>query len=130
VSIIIRNSFVSQGLGGRSQERDIMLLVGFVGATTGLVLLQQHNMRQQYREMEKRAPAVQQAAKAASNLQMHTGIYGDISQVIHLLQEPGMIVYEEPDTDLSGMPFRWLHLKTGGIYRCYDTKNPKVFVPK
>lgn len=107
-----------------------MLLVGFVGASTGLVLLQQYNMRHQYREMEKRAPAVKQAAKVASNLHMHTGIYGDISQVTELLQDPGMIVHEELDTDLSGMPFRWLHLKTGGIYRCYDTKNPRVFVSK
>lgn len=107
-----------------------MLLASFVTGTAGLVLLQQYNMREKEREMAKRAPAVKHAEMAANNLRMHTGIYGDISQITNILVEPGWVVYEEPDTDLSGMPFRWLHLKTGGVYRCYDTKNPRVFVAK
>jgi hypothetical protein len=107
-----------------------MLFAGVVGGSAALVLLQQHNMRQERKELEKVAPKVRNAQWAANNLHLHTGIYNDVSQVIDLINQPGEIVAEEPDTDLQGVPFRWLHTRIGGTYRCYDTKLPKVFAPK
>jgi hypothetical protein len=37
-----------------------------------------------------------------------------------------LIVAEKMDRDLSGVPFRWLKLRNGGILRTYDMEFPPV----
>lgn len=107
-----------------------MLLAAVVAGSAGLILLAQHNSNQDRLEQLKNAPAAARASAEEKRLHNHTGIVGDISQVYPLLNEPGYVVHEEPGVDLAGLPFRWLHLSNGAIYRSYDTKNPRVFVPK
>lgn len=107
-----------------------MLFAGVLGGSAALILLEQHNMRQRKAELDKLAPNVKNAQWATNNLHLHTGVYNEVSQVIDLIGQPGELVAEEADTDLQGVPFRWLHTRLGGTYRCYDTKLPKVFVPK
>lgn len=53
---------------------------------------------------------------------MHTGTYGDISQIYHLLHQPGYVKGETIDVDLQGVPCRWLELQNGCVYKTYDMR--------
>jgi len=47
----------------------------------------------------------------------------DISSVIG---QPGVVVGEKFDTDLTGVPCRWLELANGCVYKTYDLHTPFV----
>lgn len=51
---------------------------------------------------------------------MHTGTYGEASQLKDVLHIPGMVVDETEDVDLSGVPCRWVTLRNGAVYKLYS----------
>jgi hypothetical protein len=59
-------------------------------------------------------PGVQQRPE------LSTGTYGDISTLSNLVHQPGYVVGERHDVDLTGVPCRWLIMRNGAVYRTYD----------
>lgn len=74
-------------------------------------------------QLQERPPVdpYQQGDNAACRY-MTTGTYGDTKDVFLLLNQQGFVESEKPDVDLAGVPFRWLKMKNGGVYKTYDLK--------
>jgi hypothetical protein len=76
----------------------------------------------------------QQAAlkPTEKNVQVETedlwsGRYVGMEQMGDVMRDHAtLIVAEKMDRDLSGVPFRWLKLRNGGILRTYDMEFPPV----
>ena len=62
------------------------------------------------------------ARKTVAKRFMHTGTYGNVSQIYHLLHQPGYVKAVHDDVDLQGVPCRWLELQNGAVYRTYDMR--------
>lgn len=103
------------------------MLVAAVLGVTGVSMLM--NRQKEIELRSRRDQMEQEEAERRQNdarFTRHTGIYGDVSEITEILQQPGAVVRTTPGVDLAGSPFVWLHLQNGAIYRSYDTKNAKV----
>lgn len=58
--------------------------------------------------------------------QMSTGTYGSMADISNVANKQGVFVAEEWDTDLQGVPCRWLYMQNGAAYRTYDLKTDFV----
>lgn len=102
------------------------LVVGVIAASAGLSALSSYQNRQAEIALAKANAQKQQAEEADKTAQLmtkHTGFYGSTEELTVLLSQPDVtyIVRVTEDTDLSGVPCRWLHLSNGCCYRTYDT---------
>lgn len=94
-----------------------MSLIGLsLAGAAGLWSYSRNTQFSEY-EVEEKDPW---ADGAAQRPYMSTGTYGDISQLSNLVHEPGFVVGERFDTDLTGAPRRWLIMRNGGVYSTYD----------
>ncbi len=83
-----------------------------------------HLDRQERKIPKKKGPEVNVAQR-----QLHTGRYGDISEISHLLAGPNAHRYVQKilvDQDLSGVPCRWIVMPNGAAYKTYDMNSPDL----
>jgi len=63
--------------------------------------------------------------------ELHTGRYGDVSEIMELLNTyPETVVGIKNDVDLTGVPCRWIVLRNGGVYKTYNMQFPAAPVSK
>ena len=73
---------------------------------------------------DRKATAEAPMSSDAAHRYMHTGTYGNISELSNTIHQPGFIVGEKHGQDLTGAECRWLIARTGAVYRTYDMKTP------
>lgn len=102
------------------------LVAGTILAAAGLSLMSSYQQRQEEIALAKSHAQKQQveADRVANKMHKHTGFYGSTEELTMLLAQPDVMYITRitEDTDLSGVPCRWLHLSNGGAYRTYDTQ--------
>lgn len=59
---------------------------------------------------------------AAANRFMTTGTYIDMAQVAAIIGDRGTVVAEKVDVDITGVPCRWLLLKSGATVKTFDMR--------
>lgn len=99
-----------------------MLVAAVAGATIASIILDRTN---HFSNREhKRVLKAEESAKIADarRYRNHTGIYGDISAVYEIVDDPNAVVNREESVDLYGSPCVWLTLQNGAKYRSYDMK--------
>lgn len=82
---------------------------------------------EQFRKHKQQKKADPWKPGVAQRTELSTGTYGDISEIANTLHKRGFIVGERFDTDLTGVPCRWLIAQNGGVYKTYDTTTQFVF---
>lgn len=59
---------------------------------------------------------------AAVDRALSTGNYGDMADLANMIQYPGYVIGQKMDVDLTGVPYRWLLMRNGCVYKTYDTE--------
>jgi hypothetical protein len=75
----------------------------------------------------KNKPKEKEIKPTVAESYQHSGTYGDFTNLSTSLKSPGFFVDEKFDTDLLGVPCRWMIAKNGGVYKTYDLDTNLIY---